>query len=99
MTFKKGEKSPGQGTNGNKNGAPRKDRDLVLWASVYAPECIEKLVSLMRGDQPSVAFNSAKELLDRGFGRPRQAVEMTGADGGDLIKSITVILKRPDEEN
>jgi len=39
---------------------------------------IEKAV---KGDIPAI-----KELFDRGFGRPTQAVEMTGKDGRDLFE-------------
>ena len=47
-------------------------------AREHGPECVRKCLNLMRHSRDErVQFAAAKELLDRGYGRPTQAVEAT----------------------
>ena len=43
-----------------------------------------------------IAQKAAALLIERGFGKPRQSVEMTGADGEALLSGITVKLVKPE---
>ena len=70
-------------------------------------EAIDKLVALMRGvitveiDRkpveivvpPMAQLAAANALLDRGYGRPAQAVEMSGKDGGPIQTGEAVGLR------
>lgn len=41
-----------------------------------------------------IRIKAARELLDRGYGRPRQGVEVTGADGGPIETTTRPDLSR-----
>jgi hypothetical protein len=75
---KRGGKRPG---SGRKKGTPnRLTSSLKQYAAQYGTEAIDKLVEVMRN--PEAPLNSvvaaARELLDRGFGKPVQTVEVSG---------------------
>jgi hypothetical protein len=75
---KRGGKRPG---SGRKKGIPnRMTGSLKQYAAQYGTEAIDKLVEVMRN--PEAPLNSvvaaARELLDRGFGKPVQTVEVSG---------------------
>ena len=67
-----------------------------MFARDWGFEAIDKLVALMRGvitveiDRkpvqmlvpPMTQLAAANAVLDRGYGRPPQAVEVSGRDGG-----------------
>ena len=76
---------PGQ--SGNPGGRPKEDIEVKALARTAGPEAVEKLVELMRGDDRRTALAAAQALLDRGFGKPSQAVEMSGPDGEPLVVS------------
>lgn len=67
-----------KGKSGNPRGRPRVDFELRDAARLYGQEAIDKLVELMRGDDLRVAQAAARELLDRGFGKPAQSVTVAG---------------------
>lgn len=73
---------PGQ--SGNPGGRPKENNEVKALARALGIEAIEKLAQLMRGDDPRVASSAAQALLDRGFGKPSQSVEMSGPDGGPV---------------
>lgn len=82
MVRKPGTFKPGK--SGNPGGRPKEAAEVKALAQEYGAEAIDKLVALLRGEDDRVAKAAADSLLDRGFGKPGQAVEMTGADGGPL---------------
>jgi hypothetical protein len=76
----------------------RLEHDARMFARDRGAEAIDKLVALMRGvvtveiDRkpvemlvpPMAQLAAANALLDRGYGRPHQSVEMTGKDGDPI---------------
>jgi hypothetical protein len=74
------------------------EHDVRMFARDRGAEAIDKLVALMRGvvrveiDRkpvdmlvpPMTQLAAANALLDRGYGRPPQAVELMGKDGGAI---------------
>ena len=58
-------------------GSPNKlTRPLKELASQYGPDALKTLVEIMTGGENEQArISAAKELLDRGFGRPRPEVD------------------------
>lgn len=84
-----------KGQSGNPKGRPKVDFEVREAARLYGQEAIDKLAQLMRGEDPRVAASAAQALLDRGFGKPMQAVEVTGQDGGAIMTGITVTLVEP----
>lgn len=71
MAFQKGQ-------SGNPGGRPKEDAEVKALARSAGPEAIEKLVELMRCDEKRTALAAAQALLDRGYGKPSQAVELSG---------------------
>jgi hypothetical protein len=66
-------------------------------ARTYTKEAVETLAGIMRNDKaPSAArVAAANGLLDRGYGKPPQALEHSGS--GVVLKVLTGILRAPDE--
>lgn len=80
------------GTGGKRPGAGRpKGRpnkiaaDVRALAQEYGADAIDKLAKLMNeAESEQAQIAAAKELLDRGYGRAPQALELTGANGGPI---------------
>src|SRR5262245_1603031 len=62
-------------TGGRKKGTPNKaTAEIKEMARQDAPACIEGLAKLMKHKNPWIRLAACKEMLDRGYGRPPQAV-------------------------
>lgn len=78
------------GKSGNPSGRPRyvlpDGRTLSELCRTYTEDAIQALVDVCTGaDVPAAAKVAASQaLLDRGWGKPAQALEVTGAGGGPL---------------
>jgi hypothetical protein len=75
-----------KGQSGNPGGRPRAEREVRELAQAYGPRAIRRLAGLMRSTNERVAVAAASALLDRGYGKPFQAV--TGKDGTPLFPVI-----------
>jgi hypothetical protein len=53
---------------------PKAVAEVLELARQHGAEAIDRIVSLMRSKNDAVALRAAEALLDRGYGRPRQAV-------------------------
>jgi hypothetical protein len=74
-----------KGQSGNPGGRPRVVGELRDLARQHAREAIEELARLaLKAKNESARIAAIKELLDRGYGRPVQAIEATGKDGGAI---------------
>lgn len=58
--------------------------DIKAAAQLHGKEAIEKLVALLRGNNPEVALKAANAILDRGYGKPAQMLQ------GDPEKPLAV---------
>jgi hypothetical protein len=76
----KGQKTGGR-CLGSRNKINRATADLRAVAGQYTAEAIDTLVAIMRAESAPLAARvmAARELLDRGHGKPAQAI--TGPDG------------------
>lgn len=81
-----------KGQSGNPGGRPKVAQEIRELARQHGPAAIDRLVTLMHSSNEGVAVRAAEALLDRGFGRAPQGLEMTGKDGGP----ITVTQPAPD---
>jgi hypothetical protein len=83
------------------------EHDVRMFARERGAEAIDKLVAIMRGVirvetdtkavemlvPPMVQLAAANALLDRGYGKPHQCVEMTGNDDDPLEHQETSALE------
>jgi hypothetical protein len=75
-----------KGTSGNPNGRPKKLPELdKLLADVLGEEkdgisAAEVILKKLRAMAAAGNLRAAEILLDRGYGKPRQTVDMTKAD-------------------
>src|SRR5215203_6350839 len=78
MAARKGVWQPGQ--SGNPKGRPSIKGEVETLARTYTVEAVETLVDLMRNGFPdTVRAAAANALLNRGWGLPRQAVDVLPA--------------------
>lgn len=62
--------------------------DIKALAQPYGPEALDVIVFAMRqGEKLADRLTAARELLDRGYGKPSQALEHSGPAGGPLVCS------------
>ena len=59
-----------KGTSGNPSGRPKEYPELKALARTYTKEAIETLVKWMKSTDSKAAVMAARELLDRGWGKP-----------------------------
>ncbi len=76
----------GKGKSGNPGGRPKEVAEVRELAKAYTPEAINTLAEIMRNKKtpPAARVSAANALLDRGYGRPGQAVALTGKDGSAI---------------
>lgn len=87
MAFKPGE-------SGNPGGRPKKDTTIVDLARAASPQAIAKIIELANNSSdPKIQIQACREILDRGYGKAAQAVELSGSDGEPLKIGITFNLK------
>lgn len=62
----------------NPRGRPKKDVDLAKLAQSHAETAVKTLVDVMTAEEatPSARVSAASELLDRGFGRAPQSLDV-----------------------
>lgn len=82
-----------KGQSGNPSGKPKQDNEVKRLAKEYTIEAVERLAEWMRGSNPKASVSAAVALLDRGWGKPAQAI--TGPDGEKLIEAINITFVNP----
>ena len=73
MTWQKGQ----SGNPGGRVGVPAEVREL---ARKHTPQAIDRLVHWMNSDNASASVAAANALLDRGYGKPAQLVNVSVED-------------------
>src|SRR5262249_11927908 len=62
------------GVSGNPVGRPAVVKEIRDLARQHGPAAIARLVELTRSREGAVAITACRTLLDRGYGRPEQAI-------------------------
>lgn len=86
----------GKKTGGRVKGTPNKaTADIKAAASKHGPEMIRILASIARSKKqpPQARTAAAVALLDRGFGKPAQELQHTGAGGRTLADELSELNK------
>jgi hypothetical protein len=75
-----------KGQSGNPGGRPKEVKEVVELAREKGPEAIKALAGIMSNPNspPAARVAAAGVILDRGYGKAAQAVQMTGSDGGPV---------------
>lgn len=74
------------GKSGNPSGRPKVDLRVKEMARAHTEQAIQTLVDALQNERTCVA--AATALLDRGWGKPAQAI--TGEDGGAILTEARV---------
>lgn len=80
---------------GRKPGAVSKaKRDLAAMAKEHAEAALKTLTSIAQDTAAPAAarVSAATAILDRGYGRPAQAVQVTGKNGERLMPTMVQIV-------
>ncbi len=77
------------GSSGNAGGRPKEDPALRQLARERSQEALAVLISVMNNKKaaPSARITAASSVLDRGYGRPGNSVELTGKGSAPLLKA------------
>jgi hypothetical protein len=68
-----------------KGSRPKVTAEIRDLAQVYTADALKTLASIMqRGESEAARVAAANSLLDRGYGKPAQALQHTGGDGGPV---------------
>jgi hypothetical protein len=67
-----------------------KTLEIEAAAKAHASDALAVLVEVAtQGTSDAARVSAATALLDRGYGKPRQAVEHTGENGGAIAVTVT----------
>ena len=78
-----------KGLSGNPGGRPKVLGELQQIARLHAPDAIAELARLsLKAKSETARIAAIRELLDRGYGRARQSMEIGTAPGLDVIQEL-----------
>jgi len=105
MTEKKkprtGPKTWKPGQSGNPGGrSPRvgpNGETVAQLARAHTAEAVERLVRVMRGADDDLALKAVQAILDRGWGKPKESVDLDANVTGNVIPVIQFV-RQPDPE-
>jgi HEAT repeat protein len=85
------------GVSGNPGGVPKGMAEVRALARTFTQEAIVRLADWMRSENPKASVAAASILLDRGWGKPVAAVEVSTPGGGPML-GVRVDLTRLSED-
>lgn len=65
-----------KGASGNPKGRPAISKDIRDLCRSFGPHCVKRLRELVDSEDERVATMAANSLLDRGFGKPNQPIDV-----------------------
>lgn len=93
-----------KGQTGNPTGRPKRtaeELDLIAACKAKTPDALAVIDSIMHGgENERNRLSAAMAIIERGYGKPTQGVELTGADGGPVAftKIERTIVRPPDSD-
>lgn len=84
-----------KGVSGNPGGKPKKNIEVTELAKQECTSAFLRIVELGKCKKDlKVSLQANQYIVDRACGKPMQAVNLGGADGGPLKVVVNVMLKR-----
>jgi hypothetical protein len=80
-----------KGESGNPGGRPKVAGEVRELARQHGHAAIERLVRLMYSKNESVAVRACEALLDRGYGRTVQGVELNSVDKAPVLFRVEFV--------
>jgi hypothetical protein len=77
------------GVSGNPGGRPKENDEVKQLARQHTEAAITRLVQWMQDDNPKASVAACIALLDRGWGRPTQAI--SGEGGGPIDVNLVEV--------
>ena len=74
-----------RGMSGNPGGRPRTLREVTELARLRTPLALERLTVLMDSGNEAIALRACESLLDRGWGRPTQRLDLAEGPNVNLL--------------
>src|SRR5665213_1646532 len=65
------------GVSGNRSGRPKAEAVLRESAQAYGDDSIQTLFALTKSKNEKIALLACREILDRGYGRPRETIDLS----------------------
>jgi hypothetical protein len=84
------------GVSGNPGGRPKALRDIRESAREYTDETIARLVVWARSDNARASVAACSLLLSYGWGKPPQAMEVSGPNGAPITQIQQIIVDPAD---
>ena len=99
MSKHRNSKSWVKGQSGNPGGRPKMPEDLKRAMQGLAEDAIKVLREALSSDDERVRIMAAGHVLDRGYGKPIQAVDLTAKTdlGASHLEALQAITRRREE--
>ena len=75
-----------RGQSGNPGGRPKLPADIREAFKAKAPQALEVLTRCLQSDDDRIAMMAAQAILDRGYGRPTQSIDVR--EDGPTVRYI-----------
>ena len=85
-----------KGQSGNPGGRPKVVTAIRELAQQHGHRAFGRVLELVSSEDERVALAAAQEVLNRAYGKPIQATELTGKDGADLLTGVQITLVKAD---
>ena len=70
-----------KGKSGNPTGRPKENAEIKALAQAKSIEAFNRIVSLLYSEDDKISLAAAKEIIDRGYGKPAQSVDISDNEG------------------
>lgn len=84
---------PGQ--SGNPEGRPRKSNKAAGMAREQTEKAVQVLINALADDKTENRIKAAESLLNRGWGKPQEYVELSGDDEKPIHAKLVVEFIKP----
>ena len=78
------------GESGNPDGRPTINRELAASAREFTPEILKRLKHWLGSDSYKASLGAASILLDRGYGKPTQYIEVEDSTIRELAEEFSL---------